>query len=64
MYLNSTTGRSILIGTVYGGGYNCQNNNLGVFEGSTNGLWNMVSNWVKWIRMELIKEMGEPVCNA
>ena len=63
MYLNPATNSYELIGTVQGSGYNCKTDQYIKIEGSSNGLWNKVSNWVNWIR-EVMEDMGEPVCKA
>jgi len=61
MYLSPISNRYILIGTVQGSGYNCKTDRYITVEGSSNGLWNKVSNWVDWIR-GVMEDMDEPVC--
>jgi len=59
MYQNITTGKYILIGTVQGGGFNCQTGNVNLFEESDNGIWNKVSYHVDWIHRMLRMLDGE-----
>jgi len=47
--------KAIVIGTVYGDGYNCITGNVSNTEGVKKGLWNKVSHWVDWIRDEMKK---------
>ena len=61
MFFNETTWSYVLIGTVQGGGYDCRQNKVNTFEGSTNGLWNKVSAHMDWIKITL-DSMGEQVC--
>jgi len=63
MYLSPDTNRYVLVGTVQGQGYDCKTDKYITVEGSNNGLWNKVSNWVDWIR-GVIKELEEPVCTS
>lgn len=42
--------RWVIIGTVYGGGYDCKTGKTSTFEGSINGLWNRVSAHTDWIK--------------
>ena len=58
MYLNKTTEKYILIGTVQGSGYDCREDTVSAFEGSTNGVWNKVSAHMEWIK-KIMEEMGE-----
>ena len=61
MYQNPSTHRWTLIGTVQGAGYNCRKDSMGMFEGSTNGVWNKVTAHMKWIR-KTMEGLGETVC--
>merc|ERR1712215_54804 len=61
MYLSPISNRYVLIGTVQGSGYNCKTDRYITVEGSSNGLWNKVSNWVDWIR-GVMEDLNEPVC--
>jgi len=58
--------KAIIIGTVVGVGYDCKNNRVSRFEGSTNGVWNQVSVWVDWIRstMNLLHEEEKAECSS
>ena len=47
----------ILIGTLNGDGYQCQD---GSMAGNL-GLWNKVSHWVDWIQMQMVIK-GETTC--
>merc|ERR1712142_1232094 len=47
--------KAIIIGTVYGDGYDCRKEKVAKTEGSTNQVWNRVSHWVDWIRDEMKK---------
>jgi len=60
MYQNEN-GRWVLIGTVSGYGYKCKTNSVMMFEGSTDGIWNKVSEHVEWIE-ENIKQLNETIC--
>jgi len=53
--------RYILIGTVHGAGYICATGARVDFEGTTNGMWNKVAYWVKWIKKEM-KKVGDRGC--
>jgi len=46
----SAAGRFILIGTVFGQGYDCRRGKFGSFEGSNDGIWNKVSTHSDWIK--------------
>ena len=61
MYLEPELDQWIIIGTVMGSGYSCEDDTVLESEGSTNGLWNKVSVWVDWIN-KVMKEMGEKGC--
>jgi len=63
MYYNKTTSRYVLIGTVYGGGYDCKRDRVTLFEGSNNGVWNKVSAHMWWIQ-NVMAGLGENVCKA
>ena len=63
MYYNNTTSRYVLIGTVYGAGYDCRTDKVSKFEGSENGVWNKVSAHMEWIK-DTMEELGETVCKA
>jgi len=62
MFYDEAKNKNILIGTVFGFGYNCKKDTVAEVEGSTNGLWNKVSFHVSWIR-EIAEEMGEELCS-
>ena len=62
MYFDNKTESYILIGTVFGNGYDCAQNKLHRYEGSRDGLWNKVSKWVNWIKTELTYNLGEEIC--
>ena len=57
MHLSVATKRYTLIGTVFGGGYNCITDKVDRFEGSDDGIWNMVSAHVGWIN-KIISELN------
>ena len=61
MFYNKTTSKYVLIGTVFGNGYNCGNGGLTWFEGTTDGIWNKVSAHMDWIK-KTMEKMGEKVC--
>ena len=61
MYLNRTTQKFVLIGTVFGGGYDCKKDVVNAWEGSRNGLWNKVSAHMNWIKRTM-HELGEEIC--
>ena len=63
MYLNESTTRFVVIGTVFGNGYDCDKEVLNEFEGSRDGVWNKVSAHMEWIG-DTMKELGEKVCKA
>merc|ERR1712215_15907 len=49
MHKNKQTKRWTLIGTVMGGGYDCEHDKVNTFEGSTIGVWNKVNSHSKWL---------------
>ena len=53
----------VIIGTVFGLGYDCKTNTVKKFEGKSDGIWNKVSHWVGWIK-EKLAEYDEPTCSA
>ena len=60
MFYNETINSYVLIGTVYGGGYNCKNFKVSKrYRGE--GRWNKVSFHVPWIKETMIRH-GEKVC--
>ena len=61
MYYNRPTSRFVLIGTVGGNGYSCNDDTLSEYEGSTNGVWNKVSAHMEWIQ-KTMEELGEKTC--
>ena len=61
MYLDPRSKSYVVIGTLYGGGYDCGNERVYSHEGSKNGLWNKVSIRVDYIK-EVMKDMGETLC--
>jgi len=63
MYWNRRAQHYVLIGTVHGKGYDCTSGKVRKLEGSTNGVWNKVSNWVNYIRW-LMRSMGETACQS
>jgi len=63
MYLDSSSGRYVLIGTVQGGGYDCRTDAISEFEGSDNGVWNKVSAHMEWIQ-QTMGRLGQRVCKA
>ena len=63
MYHNGASDRYILIGTVQGHGYDCIEDDVNTFEGSTNGVWNKVTAHMEWIQ-NTMEELGEKVCKA
>ena len=63
MYYNNATSRYVLIGTVYGGGYDCRTDKVSKFEGSENGVWNKVSAHMEWIK-DTMEGLGETICKA
>ena len=63
MYLDKTTRRYVLIGTLKGQGYSCKYDTVDTFEGSTNGLWNKVSSHMEWIQ-DTMEELREKVCRG
>jgi len=63
MYLDSSSGRYVLIGTVQGGGYDCRHDTIAKFEGSDNGVWNKVSAHMEWIQ-QTMGRLGQRVCKA
>jgi len=63
MYQNKVSARYVLIGTVQGHGYDCRTDQVNLFEGSDNGLWNKVSAHMDWIQ-DTMQRFGENVCKA
>ena len=61
MYFNPYKNAFVLIGTVQGRGYDCRTDKINKIEGSTDGFWNQVSQWVPWIRA-LMSQHGEIQC--
>ena len=70
MYFNKARGSYEIIGSLAGGGYSCVRNKVHFFEGSQNGIWNKISNWIGWIKVEMnryqeeqckIREIGPPI---
>jgi len=76
MYFNKARRSYEIIGTLVGGGYSCGGPSFrdrpGVhyFEGSQNGIWNKISSWIGWIKVEMnryqeeqckIREIGPPI---
>lgn len=56
MYRDKISGRYVIIGTVFGGGFNCRKNEIMTIDGSTNGVWNMVSYHADWIKRQIRKK--------
>jgi len=50
------TERWVIIGTVYGGGYNCETGQKTQFEGEDVGVWNKVSAHTTWILEHLSED--------
>ena len=63
MYLNESSSRSVLIGTVNGNGYDCRTGLVGEFEDQRDGIWNKVSAHMDWIE-ENMRQLGEQICKA
>ena len=61
MIRNSRTDRFVLIGTVFGQGFNCKTDFVGTFEGQKDGIWNKVSAHMEWIE-DNMKQMGQKIC--
>ena len=61
MYQSKYTGRWVLIGTVYGQGYNCGNERVQRFDGQKDGIWNKVSAHMRWIERKM-NQLGGKVC--
>jgi len=73
MYYNKARGSYEIIGTLVGGGYSCgflSPGKVDSFEGSQNGIWNKISSWIGWIKVEMnryqeeqckIREIGPPI---
>jgi len=59
MYFNKARGSYEIIGTLAGGGYSCVRNKVHFFEGSQNGIWNKISNWIGWIKVEMNRYQEE-----
>ena len=63
MYFNKWTSSYTIIGTLVGGGYNCKRDTVKEIEGSLNGIWIKVTNFVQWLK-EQMKTMEEEVCQV
>ena len=63
MYFNKWTSSYMIIGTLVGGGYNCKKDTVKKIEGSFNGIWIKVTNFVQWLK-EQMTTMEEDVCQA
>ena len=63
MYLNESVSRYTLIGTVFGNGYDCTSNEVNMFEGQTDGIWNKVSEHMHWLE-DNMRQLGEQICQA
>ena len=61
MNFNPSSKAFTIIGTLYGGGYNCKTDHVEQFEGYSVGVWNKVSSHMDWIR-ETVEEFGEKAC--
>ena len=61
MHLDQRSQKYVVIGTLVGYAYNCSGDNVKTFEGSTDGIWNKVSNWVTFIKGQMAK-LGEKTC--
>ena len=61
MYLNKTTMKWTLLGTVSGSGYDCKHDTVSTVEESTNGLWNKVASHTSWIE-KTMEKLGEKLC--
>merc|ERR1719341_2835627 len=49
MYQVPGSGRWVIIGTVYGAGFDCRSGEVKPFEGHEEGIWNKVSAHTDWI---------------
>ena len=61
MYLNESTNKYVLIGTVQGGGYDCRDGTLSNWQGQTDGIWNKVTEHMEW-REENMRKLEETIC--
>ena len=64
MYLSESTNRYQIIGTVFGGGYDCRRDKIQTFEGSTDGMWSGVSvqlDWIKSVMSEISTQCRDSV---
>ena len=61
MYLNESSSRYVLIGTVNGNGYDCRTGEVREFEGQRDGIWNKVSAHMEWIE-ENMRQLGQQIC--
>jgi len=61
MYLNKSTNKYVLIGTVQGGGFDCRDGNVYTWEGTTDGMWNKVTEHMGWIEKNM-RQLGETIC--
>ena len=57
MFYNDTISKYVLIGTVFGNGYDCDTDTVSTPE----GVWNRVSAHMEWIQ-EKMEELGECMC--
>ena len=62
IFLNDSSRRWTLFGTLQGGGYDCGSDTVYTFEGSDIGLWNKVGFHMEWIQ-KTMKDLGETICN-
>jgi len=58
MFYNETTSKYVLIGTLQGGGYDCREDQVNLFQGYKVGVWNKVSAHMEWIK-KTMDELGE-----
>ena len=63
MYLNRSSSRYVLIGTVNGFGYDCGTHRVHMFEDQTDGIWNKVSAHMDWIE-DNMKQFGQQICKS
>ena len=63
MYLNKSSSRYVLIGTVHGLGYDCRTHDVNLFEDQTDGIWNKISAHMDWIE-ENMRQLGQQICKA
>ena len=63
MYLNECSSRYVLIGTVFGFGYDCTTGKVREFEDERDGIWNKVSAHMEWIE-DNMRQLGQQICRS